>query len=127
MSYSSAGLNTEPIYISKDKKCKYLAIPPGFPICKLKPLYTPTYVDYMINVKPKDRIFLYTDGLVEQQSESSVVYTNENLFEMISKNTTLSSEKIFTILEQGISVSQDSISNLKDDITYLMAEFEGVS
>lgn len=119
---SSAGLNVEPIFITKDGRLKHLSIN-GFPICKLKDIYKPKYVDYVIKITKKEKLFLYTDGLSELKNISDNVYTEERIIKLIEKYWKTSGDEFFDIITDDLLAFLANTNNIKDDVSYMLVEF----
>lgn len=66
-SYASGGLNTVPLRVRPDGSIQELDNS-GFAICKLGNFYKPRFVNNQILLFPKDKLVLYTDGLVEARN-----------------------------------------------------------
>jgi phosphoserine phosphatase RsbU/P len=124
--YSSAGLNSEPIYISKNGECRFIHIE-GFPILKSNDIYVPQYINYEIDIHSNDKIFLCTDGLSDLRNKSGKMYTNERIFDIISKKNKSNSDEINETIKNDILLFLDGCDDInnyvKDDIAYMIVEF----
>ena len=78
LTYSSAGINTSPILIGKNGDVKDIDIS-GFPICKFKQVFSVEYIDSIMELNSGDRLFFYTDGLVEADNREKQQYSVERL------------------------------------------------
>lgn len=79
LTYSNAGHNVCPIIFGKDR-FELLRIP-GIPISNW--LDSPTYMDKKTTLSPGDRIFFYTDGIVEIRNEKNEQFGEERLLDIL--------------------------------------------
>ena len=92
----------------------------GFFLAALEPLPYP-YTQQVIKVEPKDRLILYTDGLIEQTNKKGVKYGLSSLQNLVCKLSHLS------ILELKEHIIMDwevfrSKASKKDDTTLIIIE-----
>jgi phosphoserine phosphatase RsbU/P len=120
--FSSAGLNTEPIYISNNEKLKKI-LGNGFPICKLLDIYKPEYIDNVIDIQQNDKLLIYTDGLSDISNKSGDIYSDNYLYNIIKDNNLSNGEKIFNNITSNINIMIGNKKLLKDDIAYILVEF----
>lgn len=123
ITYSPAGLNTEPIFIANTGHCKKITNI-GFPICKLMNIYKPVYKDYTMKINSHDKLFLYTDGLSDLKGKNEKAYTGERLFEIISRNSKNDGKNLFKIIANDIINFRGDNLSLKDDLTYFVIELK---
>jgi sigma-B regulation protein RsbU (phosphoserine phosphatase) len=117
---SSAGMNEAPLLINKNGDVNEIDIS-GFPICKLKDVYEVIYSEFEIPVKSGDRLYLYTDGLIEARSSEQQQYSKERLQRLLHKHC----DKALTELSAIITDDLFQFSNekrLTDDVTLLAIE-----
>ena len=116
--YSSAGMNAQPL-IMKNNKISEMDIK-GLPICKLMDICPADYTDKTIQLENGDKVFFYTDGLVEannrQKGES---FTKEQLKKLLSQYDDRSCSELYEEIDKNINRVSGS-SGLKDDITFFM-------
>lgn len=117
LTYSSGGINCNPIVMRKDGTKEYLDKSEGFPICKMSSFFTPTYTSETILLSKGDRVIFFTDGLIDNV-----------------KNTTISQEELEDVLYHYRNLSLKSLNNKiksyinpeqgenEDDITYFIME-----
>lgn len=118
--YSSAGMNEEPILINENGRVNEITIS-GFPICKLKGVCTVTYSDFDLPVTNGDRLYLFTDGLVEARSKDKQQYSTDRLKQLLQK---VGSE---SLAAQAVMISDDILqfaagNRLNDDVTLMAIE-----
>ncbi len=118
LSYSSAGLNVEPLYIT-DEGVERIDIK-GFPICKFGKYYSAEYIDHVMTMKRGDRILLYTDGFTEARNRKEEQYTQERLMRLIEKNRDRTIKELSGLLSGDILTFMDD--DIRDDITYVLME-----
>lgn len=118
--YSSAGMNETPLLINENGDADEIEIS-GFPICKLKDVYSITFSEFDLPVKPGDRLYIYTDGLVEARNSDKQQFSVERLKQLLQKHCNKAlKEQAEMIKDDIINFSAGKI--LKDDITLLAVE-----
>ena len=122
LTYSSAGMNEVPLLINSNGDVNEIDIS-GFPICKLKDVYTVTYSEYDLPVKSGDRLYLYSDGLVEARGRDGQQYSTDRLKQLLQKYCNKALD------EQAAMITEDLIDfsageKLKDDVTLLAIEIK---
>lgn len=119
-SYCSAGMNTIPILLRGSGSIENLDKSKGFPICNLGTFYTPIYQKADIKLEKGDRIIFYTDGLVED-SKNNTLLTKQDLEEVLLEDITISPQRLRDQINRKISkvVGQQSID---DDITFIIMD-----
>ncbi|HHV71581.1 MAG TPA: SpoIIE family protein phosphatase [Clostridia bacterium] len=119
--YSSAGINTSPIVISRNKEKKFLEHE-GFPICKLGNLYEPVYINYELNLEPGDKILFFTDGLTEVINSNGEIFGEERLYEILEEGVNQSAYDLKeTILKEVVNFIGDKPPS--DDITFFILSY----
>lgn len=114
LTYSNAGLNVCPIIISENN-VKILRAS-GIPISNW--VEYPEYSEQTITIKPKDKLFLYTDGIIEIKNKKNQQYGEERLVNHILESELPPYETLEKLIENAISFSNSSNANdIKDDIT----------
>ena len=116
----SAGLNEAPLLLNNNGEVKEIDIS-GFPICKLKEVYTVAYSDFDLPVKSGDRLYIYTDGLVEARNSEQQQYSKDRLKKLLEEqcNSALA-EQCAMITDAIIDFSEGK--KLMDDATMLAVE-----
>lgn len=117
---SSAGLNEAPFLLSDNGDINEIEIS-GFPICKLSEICEANYIDLNLPVKSGDRLYIYTDGLVEAKNSEGQHFTKEKLKELlINHYDTALDEQTVMINDALIDFSEGK--KLRDDATLLAIE-----
>ncbi|HEX2945615.1 MAG TPA: MASE3 domain-containing protein [Clostridia bacterium] len=118
LTYSSAGMNAKPLVVKSSGEVIEMDIA-GLPICKLMNISPADYTDRSIRLDTGDRVFFYTDGLIELKDDvTGEAFTADHLKELLSASDISSSDlygkidsKIRRITENG---------GLTDDATFFM-------
>lgn len=117
LTYSSGGLNTQPLLVRENGEIRLLNSESGFPITKLGDFYVPQYKSVNVQLFKGDRILFYTDGLLDERQ--GINLTSEDL-ELILLST----------MDQPLSVVDEAIyrqirpvaGDLVDDVTYFLMQ-----
>lgn len=118
--YSSAGMNAQPLIV-KQSGIWEMDIR-GLPICNLMDLCKADYTDKTIQLEKGDRIFFYSDGLVELNNKQTGEYfTLENLKNILTENHGRNSADVCLEIDKLIRNFADE-GSLKDDVTYFMLQ-----
>ncbi|MBB6214634.1 sigma-B regulation protein RsbU (phosphoserine phosphatase) [Anaerosolibacter carboniphilus] len=120
LSYCSGGINVLPILVRKSGEIVTLSESTGFPICRFGDFYTPEYKKADIQMEKGDRVIFYTDGLVENFKNSTLI-EQKDLIRILLANR----DKDLKVLSQGILNEIKQIasgSEYDDDITYFIME-----
>jgi len=116
----SAGMNTTPVLIKPDGEIKEIQLE-GLPICKLKDVLEFDYVDTFLNLEKGDKMFFYTDGLVDAQNIDKERYSEKRLYNVLASNCKEPGEvirrKVTEDLKEFIGEKK-----IKDDITFFVIE-----
>ncbi len=118
--YSSGGLNEAPLLVHANGEVEEIEIS-GFPICKLKEVYSTPFTEFDLQLTDGDRLYLYTDGLVEARSSQNTQYSKERLKQLLQKHC----DKPLNELTETISKELNDFSageKLNDDVTLLAVE-----
>ncbi len=118
LEYSSAGMNVEPIIVKKNGEIMEMDIK-GLPICNLINIYSPDYTDKTTHLESGDKVFFYTDGLLElNDKHTGEAFTKDRLKRLLAdydgKDTC---EKIDRNIK-GICYD----GHQKDDVTFLVMQ-----
>jgi phosphoserine phosphatase RsbU/P len=120
LTYSSAGINVEPLIIHKDKSIKEIEVR-GFPICKFIEFHQAEYKDEFIKLSPGDKILFSTDGLIEAENKFGEHYTEERLKQVLRMHADTNCNDLADVIENEVSqFTQNNI--LVDDITFFVME-----
>ena len=118
-SYSSGGLNTVPLRVRPDGSIQELDNS-GFAICKLGNFYKPRFVNNQVLLFPKDKLILYTDGLVEARNAKNEEYSLARLKKVIQEQYKWGVEHLTEAITKDV---QEFIGQKpKDDITLLILD-----
>lgn len=121
MVYSNAGHNVCPILFNKDR-FEILRVP-GIPISSW--LDRPGYVDRTAELCPGDRIFLYTDGIIEMKNSRNEQFGEERLLDILLDDASGPGETLNRIVSSAFSFAGiSSTSVIADDITVALLEIK---
>jgi sigma-B regulation protein RsbU (phosphoserine phosphatase) len=120
--YSSAGLNEAPLLINANGEANEINIS-GFPICRLKDIFAVTYSEFDLPVKSGDRLYLYTDGLVEARNIEKQQYSSIKLKQLLQRYCNKSLIEQTTILTEDL-IHFSAGEKLNDDVTLLAVNFK---
>lgn len=120
LTYSSAGLNVEPLLTNKKGDVEEIAIK-GFPICKLAEYYEGRYEDTTITLNPKDKVLFYTDGMIEARNGEGDFYGKERLVNLLKDNSSKNGKELSDIISINLFEFTHGYA-LNDDVTYIVME-----
>ncbi|MDF2985310.1 MAG: domain S-box [Eubacterium sp.] len=119
--YANAGLNVCPIIFSKDNLQILRA--PGIPISNW--VEDPDYVEMTIDIKSKDRMFFYTDGIIEIRNSENAQFGEERIVEHLQETDLHPSHTLSKLIDKAISFSERKDSkDIIDDITVALIEIK---
>ncbi|MBF0288607.1 MAG: serine/threonine-protein phosphatase, partial [SAR324 cluster bacterium] len=81
------------------------------------------YPEIRYQLEPKDKIFLYTDGVTEWQNSEGDIFTEERLLECLDENRSRSMKKILEKLIEAVKEFAGE-TRCEDDLTLLGFKFE---
>ena len=113
--FVNAGHNPPLVYSKKTKKFEYLKTKANLVLAGLD---NSIYTKQQIQIEPGDRIFLYTDGVVESTNINNTQYGEERLKEYLNNHLELNVKEII----EGVKKDIDEFVGDKeqfDDITML--------
>ncbi len=117
LTYSSAGMNAQPLIVKRNGEIIEIDTT-GLPICKLINITPANYTDKTIQLVNGDKVFFYTDGLIEPyDNKTGEIFTLEYLKEFLLKNNGSSCSKLYNEIDKKIKNISGN-SGLKDDITF---------
>jgi sigma-B regulation protein RsbU (phosphoserine phosphatase) len=105
------------IYQQKDKEPEFIANS-GLPVGVIA---HENYESVLLNYHTGDRLFLYSDGIIECESPSGEMFGKERLREFIDKNRHLNISEIMSKLDQVIYAWRKK-NSFEDDISMLVLE-----
>lgn len=119
--YSNAGLNVCPILYSKNDFQILRAA--GIPISNW--VEDPDYREVTININPNDRLFFYTDGIIEIRNKKNEQFGEDRVVEHLLKSQLQPSQTLSELIEKAIAFSEYSNPDyIIDDITVALLEIK---
>lgn len=119
LKYVNAGHNP-PLYYSKENNSfSYVKVKPNFVLAGMENI---KYKEYELQLKPGDKLFLYTDGVTEATNAQKELYGEDRLLEYLNNNC---KEDVKTVIE-GLKSDIDKFvgeAEQFDDITMLELNF----
>ncbi|MHB1127214.1 MAG: SpoIIE family protein phosphatase [Bacillota bacterium] len=67
------------------------------------------FEDYVVYLNPRDKVFLYTDGIVEARDRKKIFYTKNHFIDFLIRNRKM------TIAELTFAAVQDVVSHIGDE------------
>lgn len=118
--FVNAGHN-QPLIRQNNESFEYLNIPPNFVLGVMEGM---NYEEYELDLNPGDMIFLYTDGIVEANSNYKEFYGDNRLKETINKYKNENLDEIINKIKNDVyDFCEDE--NQFDDMTMLIIKYEG--
>ncbi len=114
--FSSAG-HPAPIHLSKNEKAKIIkskSLPIGF-------RKDAKYNEHKIKLKSGDRIFFYTDGIIEAKTRNGEEFGLHNLTKAVYESYEKTLDASFCLLDE-MMVSWNGKTKLEDDVSILAIE-----
>jgi sigma-B regulation protein RsbU (phosphoserine phosphatase) len=105
------------LYQQKDKEPEFITNS-GLPVGVI---VNENYESVLLNYHTGDRLFLYSDGIIECESPSGKMFGKERLHEFIDKNRHLNISQIMSKLDQVIHAWRKK-NSFEDDISMLVLE-----
>ena len=83
-----------------------------------------TYTEYTLDLKPGDRVFVYTDGLAEAMNTEDEMFGTNRMIETLNRDKNAEPEEV---LENMRSAVRDFVEDAEqfDDLTMLCMEYNG--
>ena len=121
MLYSNAGLNVSPVLYS-DIRFDLLR-QPGIPISNWTE--KPEYSDGSVSLQPGDKLFLYSDGILEMRNKQNEQYGEDRLLSILLNDTSKPRQLLQSIKKSAFQFAQiKSANKLQDDITMALLEIK---
>lgn len=121
LEFVNAGHNPPLLYKIANGSYEYLKTKPNIVLAGME---NTTYTKHITKIEPGDRLFLYTDGVVEATNTDNKLYGEERLIKLLNNNLELDS--ISTIKEVKKDLDQFSKNAEQfDDITMLALIYKG--
>ncbi len=119
--YTNAGLNVCPVIFSGNNTQILRA--PGIPISNW--VENPEYVEVVTNINPKDRMFFYTDGIIELKNTENAQFGEERIVQHLLESDVEPSIALSGLIDKAISFSGKNDTNeIIDDITVALIEIK---
>ncbi len=118
LTYVNAGHN--PPLIKHNGKFEYLKSKPGFILAGIDGMH---YSQSQIKLEPSDKIFLYTDGVVEASNPNNEQYGEERLQDYLNNHNNDTCEKIVHGIKEDVDKFVNSNEQF-DDITMVMVHYK---
>ncbi len=121
MKYSNAGLNVVPVVYS-DTRFELLRLP-GIPISNW--MRKPAYSEGSIKLYSGDKLFLYSDGILELRNKQNEQYGEDRLLEILLNSHSKPKQLLLQIKKSAFSFADIKTSNdLKDDVSMVLLSIE---
>lgn len=121
--YSNAGHNVSPIIFSSESKKFELLRIPGIPISNW--VEEPIYSDRQVGLEKGDRLFLYTDGIVELKNKNNEQFGEDRLVSVLLSENSNPNIVLDQIIEATCKFAGiHSYSHISDDITMALLHFK---
>ncbi|MCX7922856.1 MAG: SpoIIE family protein phosphatase [Clostridia bacterium] len=119
--YSNAGHNVSPIIFNEDRF--ELLRTPGIPISNW--LDSPGYVDKQAKLSNGDRIFFYTDGIIELKNPANEQFGEERLLDILLNDPAEPNIVLNRVLDKACGFADiKNIAKIADDITIALLEIK---
>lgn len=119
--YSNAGLNVAPVVYSENRF--ELLRMPGIPISSW--MKKPDYKDGSLDLMPGDKLFLYTDGILEMRNSENEQFGEERLVDILLKGRRSPRQTLLKIKNTAFSFAGiKSADELQDDVTLALLELK---
>jgi sigma-B regulation protein RsbU (phosphoserine phosphatase) len=119
--YANAGLNASPIVFGPNKF--EILRSPGIPISDWTD--TPDYRDQKLPLQKKDRIFFFTDGIIELKNQYDEQFGEKRMLDILLGNRTDLNEVLDQILTSACTFSGgEDFAEIQDDITVALLEMK---
>lgn len=115
--FSGAG-HPGPIVMSPNGECRTFKLD-GLPVG----ITEDTYNEYTAELNTNDRVFMYSDGLVEAMNDEETVFGEDRLIEVARKNTNASLEGTISAIREALFCWRGG-RPVQDDVTLIVFELE---
>lgn len=127
ITYSNAGLNVCPVIYSRDSFQILRA--PGIPISNW--VERPNYAEFTVDIKAKDKIFFYTDGIIEVKNKENCQFGEERILEHLLESSFEPAQTLSDLIDKAVVFSAGTPgenisdnSSIVDDITVALIEIK---
>lgn len=117
LSYASGGINVLPILARQSGGIEVLNGSSGFPICKMADYFTPEYFSAQVQLYSGDRVFFYTDGLLDERQGLDL---NDDDLKILLVETL--DEPMIAVDRALKKLLEPVKDDLVDDISYFLLE-----
>ena len=120
--FSNAG-HPPLIYINNNNEIKKINV-------KGKAIYNffkPDYDEMSIDLKPNEKIIMYSDGVIETANNKNEFYGEKRLMSVLQNKKDLNTEKVCEYIFKDVMEFSSGNENYNDDITLLAFEYKGLS
>ncbi|HHX17313.1 MAG TPA: SpoIIE family protein phosphatase [Clostridium sp.] len=122
ITYSNAGHNVPPILFNTATERFDLLRIPGIPISNW--VENSKYKEKHITYEKNDRLFLYSDGIIELKNNENKQYGEENLLDILLKSTSSPTSTLNKIIDDvSHFIRFSDFKKICDDITMMLIEF----
>jgi len=121
MLYSNAGLNVTPVLFGKERF--ELLRMAGIPISNW--LDKPEYKDGAVALQSGDKLFLYSDGILEMRNDTNEQYGESRLVDILLNSKSSPEQMLQEIRESAFRFAGiDTENELQDDVTMALLEIK---
>ena len=107
--------------VMSEGQYKLLKDPHGFVAAGLKDM---EYTNYEIQLRPGDRLFVYTDGVPEATNEAEELFGTRRMIDVLNLEPGAEPEKVLQNIQEGIDAFVGSAEQF-DDLTMLCLKYNG--
>jgi len=115
LEFVNAGHNPPLIYSNKTREFEYLKTKPNMVLAGIENV---KYEKHKIKIEPGEKLFLYTDGVVEATDIQNKLYGEQRLKEFLNNNLNFDAEETINKLKEDIDRFVGKVEQF-DDITML--------
>ncbi len=118
--YANAG-HLPPIIIPNNGNAEFFPIRGRI----ISDLFSPNFEEKTIQLNPNDKIFLYTDGIIEARNLENEMFGERRLLQIINSYKNLSPKNLCEVVYSELTeFSKYSSNHFADDVTLLAAEYK---
>ena len=121
LEFANAGHNPPLLYSNRTGRFEYLKTKPNMVLAGMENI---NYRKNEIQIEPKDRLFLYTDGVTEATNMNNKLYGEDRLQEFLNNNLNLDVEDTIKAIKKDIDTFVGRAEQF-DDITMLELLYKG--
>lgn len=83
------------------------------------------YEEYVIEMNPDDKLFVYTDGVPEATAADQQMFGTDRTIEVLNKDVSASPKQMLESVKEGVDAFVKDAEQF-DDLTMLALEYRGV-